>query len=261
MTSAAAQTQQQPPKRKVLTLAQEEIVREFCEDHGLSAKQISFEGAEAVEPIFDFDALSLLALKLGDIPYLGVEPGQIDSPNGIATSMCEVRLSSDYARRVFGSSLIGEVMPDGEPVADLKQALDISQARALRKGLRAVGFDPLKEHYAWKAANETLVLNLPSNAPLNEAEALRKRELAEIHILAKDAALINDEGDKTRYYAMLNILFPETTSATEMDEVQRSQWIAALRGLKRSRTTQWGATHPALRANAEASVRSAEEHF
>ncbi len=131
------------------TLKQEELAREFVEAYGLDRKQISFEGASE-QPIFDFDALSILSLRLTDIPDIRVEPGDFHNAAGIATAICRITLRDLRAREVYGNCLVGEVMYDGTEVADIGQALKIAQARALRTGLRAVGFDPFAHTRASK---------------------------------------------------------------------------------------------------------------
>lgn len=237
---------QRAAANRPLTLEQEDFVREFTYLYGIERWQISFEN-ERLEPIFDFDALSTLALKLSDISSIVVEPGDIDAHLGIATSSCEVKLPDGRLRLVFGSAMMGEQMPNGGNIVDLKQALDVSQARALRKGLRAVGWDPVRAHRETKSEYNRQNPASPVSTTPSPEDELRKNELAEIHILAKELGLIDEKGDKTKYRTLIGVYFPGVESSEKMNGVQRAQLIATFRALKNSRAN----VNRALRANAE----------
>lgn len=242
---------QRAAAKRPLTLEQEQFVREYTETYGFDRSQISFEN-ERAEPIFGFDALSIMALRLSDISSIVVEPGDIEAHLGIATSSCEVKLPDGRLRLVFGSAMIGEQMPDAGNIEDLKQALDVSQARALRKGLRAVGWDPVRAHREWKIAYDMKATGKVTTAPPvsttpSPEDELRKNELAEIHILAKELGLIDEKGDKTKYRTLIGVYFPGVESSEKMNGVQRSQLISTFRALKNSRAN----VNRALRANAE----------
>ena len=199
------------------TLKQEELAREFVEAYGLDRKQISFEGASE-QPIFDFDALSILSLRLTDIPDIRVEPGDFHNAAGIATAICRITLRDLRAREVYGNCLVGEVMYDGTEVADIGQALKIAQARALRTGLRAVGFDPVRARKSQQVEG-------------TQFKDLRSTELAELHLLGEALGYIIGE-DKTAWKNLISTHFRGQTSSGDLDDLQRSQFLSTMRALK-----------------------------
>jgi hypothetical protein len=223
----AAQTAPPPaqPKRR-LTIQQETILREFTSTYQIDPSQIGFEG-ENEQAIFDFDALSILALKLTDFKDITIEKGDLDYINGVATSECRITLQDGRTRQMFAACSVGELLHDGGEVKEMSTALAVSRARAMRTAFRAVGFDPVREHEKRKHDGQTLELTL------NEA---RNNELAQIHALGEESGLIDlARKDKTRYYGMMNIMFPGLTSARDMTDQQRAKWIAILRGIVNSR--------------------------
>lgn len=219
------------PKR-THTIKQETIVREFTKTYNLDASQIGFDG-ESDQPIFDFDALSILGIRLTDFRDITIEKGELDYINGVATSECRITLGDGRTRQVFASCPVGDVLHDGREIKDMSTALAVSRARAMRTAFRAVGFDPLREHEKQKEDGEALELSLDS---------MRNKELAEIHLLGEQSGLIDPAtNDKTRYYKMMDVMFPDVTSARYMTQEQRAKWIGVLRGLSNAqRRTEQG---------------------
>lgn len=209
---------------KVLTLQQEEIVREFTEAYGLDRSQISFEG-ERPSPIFDFDALSTLSLALSDIPDIRVEPGDFNHIAGLTTANCRITLRDGRAREVYGNCLVGEVMHDGSIVEDIGQALNISRARALRNGLRAVGFDAYRAHNRAKT-------NQQQDTP--GFSDVRSKELAEIHLLGEELGYIIGD-DKSEWQKLIDRHFEGNSSSGDLNDLQRSQFLGMLRAWKSAR--------------------------
>jgi hypothetical protein len=256
MTTGAAitpETNLQDPTRTVrvqrqLTLAQEQIVREFTTTYDLERHQISFDGEHA-EPIFDYDALSILSLTLApDIVSMIAERGTVDPRDGIADASCVVELRDGRSRTVFGTAFVGEEMFDGNKIEDFRQALDVAQARAARRGLRACGFNAVKAHQKARAG-ETLELNL------EEVKDVRAADLALIHVLARECGYITGTGDDESYRDLIHSLFPDLVepSAAHMNEKQRAYFITTLRSLKGARQRAHE-PHPALAANANAAA-------
>jgi hypothetical protein len=206
----------QQARQSIWTLKQEEMAREFMEAYGLARKQISFDGVSE-QPIFDFDALSILSLKLTDIPDIRVEPGDFHNAAGIATAICRITLRDGRTREVYGNCLVGEVMHDDSEGSDIGQALKIAQARALRTGLRAVGFDPVRAHRM-------------QQSEAGEFQDLRTSQLAELHILGAELGYIIGD-DKTAWKNLVHSHFGVTSSA-DLNELQRSQFLTTLRALK-----------------------------
>jgi hypothetical protein len=213
---------------KTFNLKQEEIIRQFTEAYGLDRKQISF-APNSSEPIFDFEALSTLSLVLGDIPNIRVEPGDFNNAAGIATAMCWVSLNDNRTREVFGNCLVGEILHDGSPVEHIGQALNTARARALRNGLRAVGFDPVRAH------NQK---NKEQNAH-TELTDVRSKELAEIHILGAELGYIVGD-NKVAWRNLISSYFPGHYSSGDLTDLHRSQLLGMLRAWKSARTRAEG---------------------
>jgi len=217
----------QPSRNQPRTYSREQraIQKEFCEVYGFKPEQVGFDG-NSLDPIFDYDALCLLSIRLCDIPDIFTELASVDRLQGLAQSRCSLTLPGGAMRRVFATALMGEAMPDGEPIRDISQAISVSRARALRVGLRAVGFDPIKAHQTFKDSKGSQKLQL---LPVDR----RTAELAEIHMLAQalDWIVVGGDGfvNKTEYQRMMAVYFNGETSAKNMDDQHRSQWLTMLR--------------------------------
>ncbi len=202
---------------------QRAIQKEFCDTYKFKPEQIGFDG-NSLEPIFDYDALAVLSIKLCNLPVISVDFGTLDRLNGLATSRGIIELPSGASRKTFGSAMVGEQMPNGERIDDIHQAVTVSRARALRHVLRSVGFDPLIAHRAFVKTGAMLELT-PVDPYL--------KQLAEIHLHAQSLDLISVSGDgfvnKVAYQQKMAGYFNGKTSARELTEEQRSQWLQILR--------------------------------
>lgn len=210
-----------------VTKQQAELAEEFCKTYGLSPEQISFEN-ENTEPFFDFEGLSLLALKLAPIADLVIDLDRIDNENNIVICKCVMELETGQTRSVFASCGIGERLPDGTAVEFLDQATNIARARALRIGLRTVGFDPLRAHRN-RQHGEPVSLMVKTEP--------RNKHLAEIHALAGEIGLLTKDDD-SRYRILIRTFFPPHTNAKDLTESQREQFITTLRALARVRQAE-----------------------
>jgi len=208
---------------------QRAIQKEFIDAYSFSAEQISFDGA-SLDPIFDYDALSVLSVTLCRIPDLSVEPAVIDRLQGLAQSRVVVILPAGESRRTFSTAWVGEEMPDGEPIRDIIQATKVCRARGLRDGLRIVGFDPVAAHREYQSTGQILELS-PIDPYL--------KQLAEIHLHAQSLDLIVAGGDgfinKVAYQQRLAKHFNGKASAKDLTDAERSQWLQLLRGWSKAR--------------------------
>jgi hypothetical protein len=210
----------------LLTAEQLAIVNEFRDSYGIEAGQISFDGAGAT-PIFDYEALSLLASSLGDFRDILTSIDQLDYAHDLASCNCTITLPNGYTRTMFGSARVGQTMHDGRTLANIDDALTLASYRALRRALRAVGFDPLRAHRQRQAGQEITA------QPIG-ADEIRNRELAQIHILAAELGW-SARGDDSRYRQMIGLFFPGHTSAATLSDAQRNAFIATMISLKNSR--------------------------
>jgi hypothetical protein len=213
---AAASSPPLVSKTKTFTLSQEQLVREFTDKFAITREQVSFDGS-SLDPIFDYDALSLLALELTDIPSIRVEPGDFNPMVGLATAMCQVTLIDGRKRETFGHAMVGEVLYDETTIADMGDALTMVRSRALRSGLRMVGFDPVKALRAMQkdAAKPT------------EFVDLRNKQLARAHALGEELGYIVGD-NKSAWQNQIATYFGGITSAGELNDLQLSQWVAML---------------------------------
>jgi hypothetical protein len=218
--------------------AQNDLRKEFCEAYNFAPEQISFDGP-SLDPIFDFDALALLSTKLCDLPQIDLGLGSVDRVLGLATAVGIVMLPNGSSRKIFAAAQVGELMPDGEPIKDINQAINISRARALRNILRAVGFNPVAAHRVFTDSEGTQMLELVPVDP-------RLKQLAEIHLHAQalDLIVVGPNGflNKERYQQRMSMVCDGKTSCRDLTDEQRAQWLQCLRAwskaanLKRSIT-------------------------
>jgi hypothetical protein len=216
---------------RTLTKAQLTLQQEFIDAYGFKPEQIGFDG-DSPEPIFDFDALSLLSMKLCDLPHVETDFGTVERLHGLATARGIVTLPNGNVRKIFASASVGELMPDGEPIRDVNQAIQVARARAFRTILRAVGFDPVAAHRVFEESAGTQMLEL---APVDP----RLKQLAEIHLHAQAQNLIVVGGDgfvnRKVYEQKLAMICGGKTSCRDLDDRERAIWLQTLRAWSRAK--------------------------
>jgi len=206
-----------------LTRDQRAIVKEFRDAYGFKESQIGFDG-DSTDPIFDFDAMSVLSVELCTTPHVEVDFGSFDMALNIATANGFARLRNGNTRKIFGSAFIGETLHDGSTVRTKKEAIDLARARASRIIHRAIGFDAVKAHEAAKRG--ATVLELKVRSP-------RQNQLAECHILAERLGFIKREGrrviDRSPYDRLMASYFDGETSTGALNEKNLFEWLTMLR--------------------------------
>jgi hypothetical protein len=100
-------------ERKILTPEQLAIQQEICQTHDLDADQISFEGTDPA-PIFNYEAICLLSLKLTDIQDIDCFVTERDPTEKRVTVKCRITLPDARTRGVEASAELSEPLPDGE---------------------------------------------------------------------------------------------------------------------------------------------------
>lgn len=212
--------------------AQDALRKEFCDAYNFAPEQIGFDG-DSLDPIFDFDALSVLSTRLCNLPHIAVDMGDINQAIGIATATGYAVLANGNTRKIFGSAVLNEPMHNGEPIKDIHQAVKVARARALRTILRAVGFDPVEAHRGFKKTGNVVELQPP-------ATLTRDQERKQIHLLADELALVRRaEGqrftDRSQYEKVISTFFPTKTSSKSLTDSEHSQLLAILRSWSRAR--------------------------
>lgn len=216
----AATTQSAP---RALTHNQQHLVDEYVATYNIAPEDIGFEG-NTETPFFYYDALAAISYQLLDYESLIVTPSRVDTEQGYA--MSEATLTR-HGRTVsnFATCFIGQDFGDGRQADDLTTAVNASRTLALRAVLRMVGFDPVRAHRAF-TANEQI--------ELEQATDPRTRELRHIHALATELDWISGKDD-TEYRRQIGIYFDGLSSAGDMTDRQRAQFIAIMNGLHKAR--------------------------
>lgn len=229
--NARNETQHRLAGERTYSREQRALQKEFCDAYGFAVQQIGFDG-KSLDPIFDFDALAVLSTRLCNLPHVDVDFGKIEPTIQMATSRAYAILPNNNTRKIFGTAVVGEVMHDGTRIETIHQAVKVSRARALRTILRAVGFDPVAAHRAFRKTGHVVELQ-------GAAKSDRQSQSAEIHLHASDLGLIkrapNGRVDRTDYETKLAIFFKGKTSSEQLTEEQRADWLGMLRAWSRAR--------------------------
>lgn len=129
--------------------------REICHEYCINPDDVIFDG-ENDDPFLAFDAASIMVLVLApELIDISISKEYADEEGINFTSYCRIVRNDGIVREMSGHSFKGEVMFDRTPINDSNQAYAVSQARAFRKTLRAIGFDPIRAHRARMAARST----------------------------------------------------------------------------------------------------------
>jgi len=206
---------------KKLTLDQKELSKQFFDTYGLSPEQISFDG-EKLEPIFDFEALSVLREKLTNFKSVDVSQVTFNLEDNSAEAICAIFTNSDRTITVSDFAQIGELMPDGNKIESVTQAKRVARARAMRTGIRAAGVNLLKAHQLYLEGK-----------PLDfEPVDPRANRIKEAHAIASEIGFIRGN-DKSAYQNHISELFDGRTSSKELDDIELQKFIVSLRALRR----------------------------
>ena len=205
-----------------LSPEQARIVREICDLHGLEENQISFEGAE-LTPIFDYEAVCSLSLKLTDIHSIDCwisDHGTTDDE--MVAAKCKVTVPDGRSRTCEANAQLLEKLPDGGIIETLQMAQAVARARAVRLGIRSVGVNLYNAHRKFAETGE-IALGHTRHDP-------RLPVYSEIHVLGAKLDLIVD-ADKTAYRIFIDAMFPGKTSARDLNDIELHQLLVALRAM------------------------------
>ncbi len=209
-------------KKQQYTNAQLTLVQELCLMYGLMPDQISFEGND-ITPIFDYEAVGCLSLKLTDIHTIACEISGRDD-DGTSTAKCTVTLPDGRSRIAEESAAIGEKLGNGVVIETAREADGIAQNRAVRRGIRSVGVNLYKSHLQFKEKGEITSGTMKADP--------RQPIYAEIHIRAAELDLIVD-GDKSKYEEHIAELYDGRTSAADLNDLELQGLLRSFRSLAR----------------------------
>lgn len=205
---------------KTFTSDQLAIVNELCSVHGLDPSQISFEG-EALNPIFDYEAVCALSLKLTDIKSIDCEVKRTDPMrHTLSIAVCTVVLPDGRTRTVEDSAELGEKLGNGETIETQRDADNMAQNRAVRRGIRSVGVNLWNAHKAFMKTGE------PTSGTTNFDP--RKKLNDEIHALAAELGFT-----KEQYQDLLASGYDGRTSTLDLNDIERQNFARLLRSLRR----------------------------
>lgn len=212
------------------THEQAAIVKELCEVHELDATQIGFEDDSSTTPIFDYEAVCALSLRLTDIQHIDcsiIDHGDADAE--LITAKCTVTVPDGRTRSCEGSAQLLERLKDGNIIETYQQAAAIAQARAVRRGIRSVGINLWNAHRKFMQTGE-VVAGHTRHDP-------RSPLYSEIHILATELDLIVD-GDKKRYQEFIAENYDGRTSARDLSDIELHRLLISFRSLTRLRRSE-----------------------
>lgn len=211
-------------ERKTLTAEQQIIVQQFIETHNLDASQISFEGNDTT-PIFDYEAVNALSLRLTDIKNIECEIWTRDFEGGIFTARCIVTLPDGRSRTCYDSASVNEQIASGTVINTTRLAENVAQARAVRRGVRSVGINLFRAHQEFVKNGGKPVSAHTNNDP-------RQPHYVEIHQLAGNVGLIVNS-DKTEYQRYIAENFEGCTSAKDLNDMDLHRLLVQLRAWNR----------------------------
>lgn len=203
---------------KFRTQEQAILSQELCLTYQIDPQQVIFVG-ESSDPILDYEALSKISLEL--CPEIQDLQISLDTINQDFVSCSCLITVGGKTRKVFSVCMMNERITETFVVDSIDRACNVARARALRAGLRSIGFDPMKAH-AQKVRGSHLELVFK--------EKDRNKELAQIHVLATEIGLIKGK-DSSKYRRVLNVFFGKQSAKGFTDE-EREKCIAILRSLK-----------------------------
>lgn len=214
--------------KKQLTPQQNEIVKEICTIHSLQPEQISFDGNEPT-PIFDYEAVCFLTLKLTDIHDIECWITDRDPGTQISTAKCKVTLVDGRTRTSEDSAVFYEQLENGMVIDSIRKADSIAQNRAVRRGIRSVGINLFNAHRHYIATGKIATGHTDHDPRLSNYR--------EIHVLAQEVGLIVD-GDKTAYRAFIAESFEGIESSKDLNDIDLHRLLASLRAMSAHQRSQ-----------------------
>lgn len=218
------------PKPQTVNDELNQLVAEMCRIYDLSDSQVYITAQGDIW--FDYEALCTLANALGDFIDISVDQEDINTEHNYITAKCIVFFSNGTSRRAFDTVFINDVKPDGTQVQDMREAISLVRARALRAVFRMADFDPVKKHQQL-ATGQTVEVG---QKPKSQWETMNN----EAHLHGETLGLIkkisgSNQKDKSRWYQQMRIFFPNSRTSRDLDDGEMSIWVGSLRALVNAR--------------------------
>lgn len=193
----------------------ETLVQELCEQYDLTAGQISFNANG--EPQLNFDALQAMTHRLCNaIQQDEVYPNNLEDAKHFVS--CTARLTLTDGREISRVDIaqIGERIGDDDTIETIPQAVNVASARAYRKALRAIGFNPVRVHLQGSQFSPTVEAD--DDITVNR----------ELHALASELGYIKGN-DRNLYRELIRTMYGGKTSTTQMTPIEVRELTAFLR--------------------------------
>lgn len=190
------------------------LVTELCETYDLTPGQISFNAKG--EPQLNFDALQTMTHRLCNVIQQDeVYPNSLEDARHFIS--CTARLTLTDGREISRVDIaqIGEKMGD-DTIESVPQAINVASARAYRKALRAIGFNPIRVHL--QGVEFTPTADDEDDIKVNR----------ELHALASELGYIKGS-DRTLYRDLIRTMYGGKVSTTQMTQIEVRELTAFLR--------------------------------
>lgn len=178
-----------PPLQK-LDHKQYHLRKELCAEYGFESSEVFFDGNKP-DPYFTFTALSLMVLKLApEFHVVSITRELYDDETNIFTSYAMVGRTDGVTREMSGHAMQGELLPSGELIRSKRQGFEVSSVRAVRKALRAMGFDPMTAH---RLRMHTKTAPAAVQAETHSSNSIEDDGREQLNAVERNAALVTAE--------------------------------------------------------------------
>lgn len=184
---------------------------------------------------FGVEALTTLANELGQFSAIAVDQAEYDTLRCFCTAKATVILPNGDVRSSFDTVAVGDYTITGKEIKTLRDAVAFAHAGALRRALRAAGFNPVKAFIQLRQGHT------PTPEPPKETPWQTMNKEAHQHGWTL-GYIFKIEGtnqvDKSRWYKQLQLLFPAARNSKDLTEQQMSRWVSTLRALVNANANQ-----------------------
>lgn len=201
-------------KTSKYTPEQLRLVEELQNAYGLKPDDVIFYN-DKPEPFFTYEATCQLCNQLTEIKDIDLDP--VTQFQNTTAMRCRFTFENGSSRSAVG--LVNHSEKIEEQPMNENQRVALASARAIRNTLKASGINLLTAHYQIKNSGE--IINQPRE---NE---LRKKLLAEVHVLAEESGFISGH-DKTPWRNLLSKRYL-VWSSKDLSENELSDLVAFLR--------------------------------
>lgn len=213
-----------PPQPQTVSDELNTLVSEICRKYDLSHDQVFL--TQQGEIWFDYEALCTLANALGEFMDISIEQDEINIEGQYVTAKAIIYFKNGESRRAFDTVIIGDPKPDGTTVQEMREAIALVRARALRAALRMANFDPVKRH---TSSGQVFSHGVQNAWQKMNAEA--HQHGMTLGWINKVIGLGSNQYDKSRWYKQLQFYFPNAKTSKDLSEAQMSRWVSMLRAL------------------------------